>query len=220
VGEFERTDRAVLTEGRPTIALETYVRLMLLKQRYRSGYRTLVAGVSDSIHLRRFCRISLTDRVPDESTVRKLTRRIEDRIVSLRDPDARPICKGKLGKPNEFGYVSQLAEVTENTKTGARGLIPPASTELGNPAEETLLPGTIAELERLGIRPREIAVDGAFKPAPTNSAFAGLQPKHVFIAGRQQPTSSEHSGGCGATGPGRRAGSVTSSAATAWIDPA
>ena len=114
---------------------------------------------------------------------------IKDRIVSLHDPDARPIRKGKLGKPNEFGFVSQLAEVTEHTKRGARGLILPASTELGNPAEETLLPGTIAELQRLGIRPREIAVDGAFKPAPTNTAFAGLQPKQVFIAGRQEPES-------------------------------
>jgi hypothetical protein len=28
--EFEQTGRAVLTEGRPTIALETYVRLMVL----------------------------------------------------------------------------------------------------------------------------------------------------------------------------------------------
>jgi hypothetical protein len=79
--EFERTGRAVLTEGRPTSALETYVRLMVLKQRYRWGYRTLVAEVSDSIHLRRFCRISLTERVPDESTVRKLTRRIGSETV-------------------------------------------------------------------------------------------------------------------------------------------
>src|ERR1700756_3988128 len=74
--EFRETGRLVLTEGRPTIALETYVRLMVLKQRYRWGYRSLVAEVSDSIHLRRFCRISLSERVPDESTVRKLTRRI------------------------------------------------------------------------------------------------------------------------------------------------
>src|SRR5438552_4130063 len=80
--EFEQTGRAVLTEGRPTIALETYVRLMVLKQRYRWGYRTLQAEVSDSIHLRRFCRISLTERVPDESTVRKLTRRIGAETVS------------------------------------------------------------------------------------------------------------------------------------------
>jgi IS5 family transposase len=355
--EFRDTGRLVLSEGRPTIAMETYVRLMVLKARYRWGYRTLVAEVSDSIHLRRFCRISLTERVPDESTVRKLTRRIgsetvseltralivkatrekrfrpravrvdstvieadvkyptdaglasagvrtlaregrklaklikekkarvrdrsrsmgvklraisrtirrrsgaakeevlklteetgellrrsikearrlaaaarrnargrgakakvkaaasleeladrcekvaaqikqrvarepiKDRLVSLSDPDARPIRKGKLGKPNEFGYVSQLAEVTENTRPGARGLILPASTTLGNPAEETLLPGTVAELNRLGIRPREVAVDGGFKAGPTNTALADLQPKTVFIAGRQEPTS-------------------------------
>jgi len=80
--EFEQTGRAVLTEGRPTIAMETYVRLMVLKQRFRWGYRSLVAEVSDSIHLRRFCRISLSERVPDESTVRKLTRRIGAETVS------------------------------------------------------------------------------------------------------------------------------------------
>ena len=76
------TGRAVLTDGRPTIAMETYVRLMVLKQRYRWGYRTLVAEVSDSIHLRRFCRIALSERVPDESTVRKLTRRIGAETVA------------------------------------------------------------------------------------------------------------------------------------------
>jgi transposase, IS5 family len=41
-----------------------------------------VAEVSDSIHLRRFCRISLCERVPDESTVRKLTRRLGPETVS------------------------------------------------------------------------------------------------------------------------------------------
>ena len=80
--EFRETGRLVLTEGRPTIALETYVRLMVLKQRYRWGYRSLVAEVSDSIHLRRFCRIGLGERVPDESTVRKLTRRIGAETVA------------------------------------------------------------------------------------------------------------------------------------------
>src|SRR5664279_3117145 len=80
--EFRETGRLVLTEGRPTIPLETYVRLMVLKQRYRWGYRSLVAEVSDSIHPRRFCRISLSERVPDESTVRKLTRRIGPETVN------------------------------------------------------------------------------------------------------------------------------------------
>ena len=59
-----------------------FIRLMVLKTRYRWGYRTLVAEVSDSIHLRRFCRISLSERVPDESTVRKLTRRMGSETVS------------------------------------------------------------------------------------------------------------------------------------------
>jgi IS5 family transposase len=80
--EFEETRRLVLSEGRPTIALERFVWLMVLKQRYRWGYRTLVAEASDSIHLRRFCRISLTERVPDESTVRKLVRRIGAETVA------------------------------------------------------------------------------------------------------------------------------------------
>jgi IS5 family transposase len=355
--EVVETRRAVLTDGRPTIAMETYIRLMVLKQRYRWGYRTLQAEVSDSIHLRRFCRISLSERVPDESTVRKLTRRIgaetvneltrvlivkatrekrfraravridstvieadvkyptdaglaahgvralarearklgalvaehkrrvrdrsramgrtlraltrtirrrsgeaksevlkltaktgklleqsiaetrrlaaiarrrargrgakaklraaaklqeladrcekvarqikqrvagepiKDRLVSLADPDARPIRKGKLGKPNEFGYVTQLAEVTENTKRGARGLIVPAATAPGNPGENTLLPETVAEMNRLGICPREVAVDGGFMPEPTNGSLAELKPERVFISGRQQPGS-------------------------------
>jgi hypothetical protein len=39
---------------------------------------------------------------------------ISNRIVSLADPDARPIREGKLGKPNEFGYVTQLAAVNEH----------------------------------------------------------------------------------------------------------
>src|SRR5215210_7168434 len=80
--EVVETRRAVLTDGRPTIAMDTYVRLMVVKQRYRWGYRTLVAEVSDSIHLRRFCRIALSQRVPDESTVRKLTRRIGSETVA------------------------------------------------------------------------------------------------------------------------------------------
>jgi IS5 family transposase len=80
--EVVETRRAVLTDGRPTIAIESSVRLMVLKQRYGWGYRTLVREVSDSIHLRRFCRIALSERLPDESTVRKLTRRVGPETVN------------------------------------------------------------------------------------------------------------------------------------------
>jgi transposase, IS5 family len=114
---------------------------------------------------------------------------IKDRLVSISDPDARPIRKGKLGKPNEFGYVAQLCEVTENTKRGARGLILPAATAIGNPGEDTLLPDTVAELKRLGISPKEVALDGGFNVGPTSEAFEDLAPERVFISGRQQPGS-------------------------------
>ena len=38
--------------------------------------------VSDSLHLRRFCLIPLEEEVPDESTVRKLTRRLGAETVA------------------------------------------------------------------------------------------------------------------------------------------
>ena len=37
------------THGRPSIPIETYLRLMFLKYRYRLGFETLCAEVSDSI---------------------------------------------------------------------------------------------------------------------------------------------------------------------------
>jgi IS5 family transposase len=67
--------------GRPSLAMETYVRLMVLKHRCGWGYETLMREVSDSIHLRRFCRLGSTERAPDESTVRKLTRRLGPEVV-------------------------------------------------------------------------------------------------------------------------------------------
>jgi transposase, IS5 family len=337
--------------GRPSIPIDRYVRLMVIKTRTGWGYETLVREVSDSLHLRRFCRIALTERVPDESTIRKLTRRlgpevvdeitrlviarevaerrfvpravrvdstvveadvrypndaalaadatrvlareakkvvrlagngthgvrdrsraagrklreisrtvarrtgeakstvlrltgeagelveqsvrearqlarrlrerargrgaqakltaareldelaeraekvarqiqqrlagekITDRLVSMFDPDARPIRKGKLRAPTEFGYVFQLAEITENTRRGARGLLLPAATQLGNPGEDALLPTTAGELKRLAITPRDVALDGGFNPGPTATAMPDAE--RVFIAGRQ-----------------------------------
>ena len=43
--------------GRPTVPMDRFVRLMLVKARSGRGYETLVREVSDSLHLRRFCRI-------------------------------------------------------------------------------------------------------------------------------------------------------------------
>jgi IS5 family transposase len=118
--EFRDTGRLVLTEGRPTIALESYVRLMVLKQRYRWGYRTLAAEVSDSIHLRRFCRISLSEQVPDESTVRKLTRRIGPETVSeLTRAMIVKACREKRFRPRAVRIDSTVIEADVQYPTDA-----------------------------------------------------------------------------------------------------
>ena len=62
-------------EGRPSIPIETYLRLMFLKHRHGLGYERLCVQVEDSITWRRFCRIGLEASVPHESTIGKITRR-------------------------------------------------------------------------------------------------------------------------------------------------
>jgi transposase, IS5 family len=115
--------------------------------------------------------------------------KISDRLVSLSDPDARLIRKRKLGKPNEFGYVVQMAEVTANTRRGARGYVLPAATAPGNPGENRLLDQTMLELDCLGLRPREVALDGGFVPGPTEQTLTRLAPARTFISGRVEPGS-------------------------------
>jgi IS5 family transposase len=66
-------ERFPAKRGRYTIPMETYLRLMYLKVRYGLGYESLMAEVNDSVSWRRFCRISLSGRVPDASTLIKLT---------------------------------------------------------------------------------------------------------------------------------------------------
>src|SRR5580765_1975879 len=68
-------------EGRPSIPIETYLRLMFLKYRFDLGYERLCVQVSDSLSWRRFCRIGLEAAVPDESTIRKITRRCGPELI-------------------------------------------------------------------------------------------------------------------------------------------
>jgi IS5 family transposase len=68
--------------GRPTIPVETYLRMMYLKRRYQLGYETLVKEVSDSFAWRRFCRLSLEDTVPDDTTLIKLTKKYSENTLS------------------------------------------------------------------------------------------------------------------------------------------
>jgi IS5 family transposase len=68
--------------GRPSTPMETYLRLMFLKFRYRLGYESLCREVADSIAWRRFCRIPLDGSVPHPTTLMKITTRCGEAAVA------------------------------------------------------------------------------------------------------------------------------------------
>ena len=68
--------------GRPSIPIETYLRLMFLKYRYRLGFEPLCREVADSISWQRFCRIPLGGRVPHPTTLMKITTRCGEEAVN------------------------------------------------------------------------------------------------------------------------------------------
>jgi transposase, IS5 family len=87
--------------GRPTIPIETYLRLMYLKHHYSLGYETLVKEVADSLSWRRFCRLDLSDEVPHSTTLLKLTNRLGAELVeelnrqALRAAVERKLLRGR-----------------------------------------------------------------------------------------------------------------------------
>jgi len=68
--------------GRPSIPLETYIRMMFLKYRYRLGFEPLCREVADSLAWRRFCRIPLAESVPHPTTLMKITTRCGEEAVA------------------------------------------------------------------------------------------------------------------------------------------
>ncbi len=173
-GEVVQTGRSVLADGRPTIAMETYIRLMVLKARYRWGYRTLVAEVSDSIHLRRFCRISLSERVPDESTVRKLTRRIGvDTVSELTRTLIETATREKRFRPRAVRIDSTVIEADVRYPTDA-DLASHGVKALAR--EGRKLAKLVGEKQRR-VRDRSRAMGRALRQLPARSAGAPGRPK-------------------------------------------
>lgn len=101
--------------------------------------------------------------------------KLADRLVSLNDPDARPIVKGKLGKRVEFGYKLQIQE-TES------GIVTDYQLYKGNPCDRILVDGALQKhIVLFGKAPVEMALDrGYYDSDNEKSAFkAGV--KHVCI---------------------------------------
>jgi transposase, IS5 family len=93
-------------------------------------------------------------------------RTIPDRRVSLVDPDARPIRRGSPRKPTEFGYKARIADTAE-------GFVIVEVPERGNPADDTLLEGTVAKAKQAGMQVRTVLADRGFATATAQAALAG-----------------------------------------------
>jgi IS5 family transposase len=73
------------------------------------------------------------------------------RLVSLHDPDARPIRKGRLGKPVEFGYKAQVVDNPD-------GIVVDHTIEIGAPPDAPQLAP-----DRPGHRPHRQATAGGHR---------------------------------------------------------
>jgi transposase, IS5 family len=103
------------------------------------------------------------------------SRVIPDRLVSLSDPDARPIRKGKPGRPTEFGYTLLVAE-------DERGFIADHWVEQGNPPDAPqLVPAVERVIAVTGRPPGTVVGDRGFGTAANDQAMEALGVKRVGL---------------------------------------
>jgi IS5 family transposase len=104
------------------------------------------------------------------------------RLVSLHDPDARPIVKGRLGKPVEFGYKAQVADNVD-------GLVLDYRVEIGNPPDAPLLAPAIERIgRRVGKVPRAVTADRGYGEASVDDDLTQMGVTTVAIPRKGKPS--------------------------------
>jgi IS5 family transposase len=107
--------------GRPTTAVATYLRMMYLKYRYQLGYEVLVKEVKDSFAWRRFCHLALDERVPDSTTLIKLTHKYgEETVKTLNETLVLKLKESKVirGKKLRIDTTVVESDIHYPTDTG------------------------------------------------------------------------------------------------------
>jgi len=122
--------------GRPSTPMEVYLRMMFLKFRYRLGYESLCAEVSDSITWRRFCRIPIDGKVPHPTTLMKLTTRCGSAAVD--------------GCNEALLAKAAQAKLLRTTRLRADTTVVPA--DVGYPTDSGLLARAVRRIARTGRR--------------------------------------------------------------------
>lgn len=103
------------------------------------------------------------------------------RRVSLHDPDARPIAKGRLGKPVEFGHKAQVADNDD-------GVVLDYTVEQGNPADAPQLAPAIERIaRRTGRAPRAVTADRGYGEHKVDEALHDLGVRTVVIPRKGKP---------------------------------
>jgi IS5 family transposase len=101
--------------------------------------------------------------------------------VSLHDPDARPIRKGRLGRPVEFGYKAQLVDNED-------GVILDHNIEAGNPPDAPMLAPAIERIaRRAGRVPRAATADRGYGEAAVEDALHAIGVRHVVLPRKGKP---------------------------------
>jgi IS5 family transposase len=129
----------------------------------------------------------LADRC--EKVVEQIQKRVNgekttDRLISLWDPDARPIRKGKLSQPTSSATSISSAR-SPPTPAGCARVHPPARQRDRQPGRGDAAAGHRSRAAEPRHQAAGVMVDGEFKPTPTNAALDGLADE-VHIAGRQE----------------------------------
>jgi transposase, IS5 family len=144
-----------------------------------AGRRTALVGelqtaIQRTRQLLDQARVRLVGGMPDGAT----------RLVSLHDPDARPIRKGRIGHPVEFGYKAQVADNPD-------GIVCDHTVMLGNPPDAPLLVPAIGRvIARTHKPPRAVTADRGYGEAGVEREVADLGVARIAIPrkGRAGPT--------------------------------
>ena len=160
------------------------------------------------------------ERVATQIELRIAGKPIPDRLVLMFDPDARPIRKGKLGKPNEFGYVLQILRGHREHQARSARIHPPGVHQAGQPAREQAAPRHDGRTRaaRTYDRGRSRSMEASRRAQPPKRS-SGSRPSGCSSLAANNPAQGEHSDDSADIAPEPRAGSVTSSAATDCGDP-
>jgi transposase, IS5 family len=106
--------------GRPSVPIDTLLRLLYLKHRYQLGYESLCREVADSIGWRRFCRIALDRPVPHPTTLVKLVRRAGPEVVEeLNAALLDKLAAGKLLRARKLRVDTTVVEADIDYPTDA-----------------------------------------------------------------------------------------------------